>query len=245
MKPSKSYVYALLALQAGLVLSIASANSQNTPTNVSALGIIYDASLDSYSDQTFDADAAFKGVVQRFGFSDIHQARYYYSTICGENTIASIQSFEIKKSNPISVSTRQRKDLVGRFLLDVKDDIKMLSEQPVDQGQTNLYRTLTRLVDQFEPDTTGKHILIISNLAEHSSALQMSSRYTKSPSKILDDYDVLVKSLSNDTPLPNLDGFSVELITPGKTDYHLWLSRFWKKFLLDRGAKQVLVRSSF
>lgn len=206
-------------------------------------GNIIDVSKGSESDKTFKAEALFQAVIDIYDFSDLYLGRNYYSTLCGLNTVTEVQKIELEKASSFGVSKQKRKSQVSDFLIRTKAEINRLSQVPTNQGQTNLYRTLTTIVNEFDPEADVKHLIIYSDFCENSSAGNFSV-YIHQPSLIMDDYENIIKKFSQDHALPNLKGFKIVLITPGTNDFHLWLSRFWQKFLMSRGAEEVNVRAA-
>jgi hypothetical protein len=206
-------------------------------------GNIIDVSKGSESDKTFKAEALFQTVIDVYDFSDLYLGRNYYSTLCGLNTVSEVQKIELEKASSFGVSKQKRKSQVSDFLIRTKAEINQLGQVPTNQGQTNLYRTLTTIVNEFDPEADVKHLIIYSDFCENSSAGNFNE-YIHQPSSIMDNYENIIKKFSQDHALPNLKGFRVVLITPGTSDFHLWFSRFWQKFLMSRGAQEVNVRAA-
>jgi len=207
------------------------------------IGTIVDVSLGSGSDQTVDSKELFQAIIDRYNFADLNLARDYFSILCGQNTISEVKRYRLISSNYISTSRTKRRKQIANFLIAVKTDVNKLEDEPSNQGQTNFYRTLLTIIKEFDPNSSSKHLIVYSDLCENSSATSFN-RFINDPSSIMSHYDKIIDDFSKDAPLPDLSGFTIDLITPGANDFHLWVSRFWEKFLRSRGAVTVNVRAS-
>ncbi|MEQ9230551.1 MAG: hypothetical protein RIF46_07695, partial [Cyclobacteriaceae bacterium] len=138
----------------------------------------------------------------------------------------------------------ERANELRQFLTIGKANMDYLASIPCDQQQTNLFRTLTALVNEMSKAEGAKTLYVFSDLVEVSSVINLESRYARNPSLVLEDYDRIIQAFEQDAPLPDLTGITVILITPGASDLHLWVSRFWTQFLTVQGAESVVTKSS-
>lgn len=197
--------------------------------------IIRDVSESTVEGQTLKADELLKKIVPDLELSTTKKAVNFRTALCGRSTIPEVKLASLPGQNsvfgPSSVRTRH----LRQFLAKAKTDIDYLVGHPCDQQQTNLYRAIGHVAGQFDENASSKTLIVFSDLAEVSSVFN-AKKYAGNPSGLMSEYNEIIKEMEQDSVLPDLSGFTILLVTPGTTDLHLWLARFWNKLLSTKGA---------
>lgn len=143
-------------------------------------------------------------------------------------------------------SNSQRKKALRNFLIPAKSNIEAMVKGPCEETQTNLYRALVYVSQQFSNADCTKSLVLFSDLAPASSAFN-AAKYINNPKGLLKDYDSIVKKLQEDEDLPDFTGVDIVMISPAMdSDFGLYLSRFWTRFLTSACcAKSVNVRTAY
>ena len=208
-----------------------------------AYGIIRDVSEGSEEIQVFDPDGIFKKIIIELDLKEGNKAVSLFTSTCGESRIPEIRQAELSAQESWLSTSFERTNRLRQFLIQGKANLEYLASIPRDQQQTNLYRTLVSVTGGMRAATGSKTLIIFSDLVEVSSVFN-AEKYSRNPAAIMEDYNMIIQAFEKDSLLPDLTGFKVLLISPGKTDMHLWMSRFWSKLIMSRGG-QVETRASF
>ncbi|MBO6522552.1 MAG: hypothetical protein JJ971_01885 [Balneolaceae bacterium] len=206
-------------------------------------GILRDVSDSSHELAYLDADEVFLKVLTQLELKNSTKGVILRTAVFGKSRIPEIQVATLPEQNRLFGSSSERTKHMRQFLAKAKSDIDYMVSQPTDQRLTNLYRALVHMTSQFDPEAEVKTVIVFSDLIEASSIFNATT-YASNPALLIENYDSIVKTFEQDMSLPDLSGFTIHLITPGTSDLHLWMSRFWSKFLASKGA-QVEVRASF
>ena len=197
--------------------------------------IIRDVSQSSDLEEAFNADQIFKELLIDLDLKNSKKGVELLTALCGQRKIPEVRHAKLPEQKSRLSATSQRTEDLRQFLTKAKSDIDYLGSHLNDQSQTNLYLTLVKVVDEFDTQTTSKKICIISDLTEVSSALN-ATKYINNPEGIMEDYNSILRDLNNKAPLPNLIGFTIVLVTPGKTSLEFYMANFWKKMVSDLGG---------
>jgi len=222
----------------GLLFTIRPVNAQ-----IVEYAIMRDVSNSSIDAQPLNSDIIFRKVVGELGLQDAKKGVNLHILLCGASRLPEVRLATLPLQEGWLSSSSERTKHLRQFLTKAKADIKFLAEHPADQPQTNLYRALVHLSKQFSKESTEKKIIVISDGAEVSSVIN-ANQYYQQPSDLITDFDKIIEQFQKDSPLPDLTGVEVVLVTPGSTDFHLWLSRFWVKFVQMQGGSAT-VRATF
>ncbi|MDW3210281.1 MAG: hypothetical protein R8N23_10465 [Reichenbachiella sp.] len=219
----------------GLLLSLMFIGTELT-AQIVEVGIIRDVSESSNEAKAFDEDAIFRKMITYLDLKDSDQGVNFRTATCGESRIAEIRLAPLQKADDSwFASSSERDKALRQFLAKAKVDLDYLADQPCDEQQTNLYRTIVAITKDFHSSASSKTLFIFSDGIEVSSAFN-ALRYKNNPAQVITDFDAIVEALERDALLPDLAGFSVILITPGKTDMELWMSRFWERLIKAKGG---------
>lgn len=216
-------------------------------SNIEAQNIEYalirDVSMSTNETREFKTDYVFKKIISELDLKDSDKAVNLRTVICGEKRIPEINEALLPEQTSIFASASKRTNQLRQFLTKAKSDIEYLAGIPRNQQQTNLYRSLVSVITQMDSEATQKTITVISDGIEVSSVLN-AKKYADNPSSIMDDYEAIKEALERDMPLPDFSGIQVVFVTPGSTDLHLWMSRFWEK-LITSGGGSVTTKATF
>ncbi|MFY0689076.1 MAG: hypothetical protein JXQ90_18035 [Cyclobacteriaceae bacterium] len=206
-------------------------------------GIIRDVSESSGVVLTLNADDVFKKVIPDLELEGSKKGVNLRTTTCGENMIPRVNLAQLAEDDSFFGSISARNNAIGEFLAKGKADLDHLVGLPCDEQQTNLYRTIVHILRQYDPKSEEKKLVILSDLVEASSVLNMHV-YEDDPSALLSSFDELVAALEADVKMPSLVGMEVVLVTPGNSELQLWAARFWSKWLISKGC-EVRVQAAF
>lgn len=221
-----------------LLLITLSANAQTIEK-----AILRDISDSSHELASLDAEEVFLKVVSDLNLKDSKKGVILRTAVFGEARIPQINVVHLPEQNKWFGSSSERTKHMRQFLAKAKSDIEYMASQPTDQGLTNLYRALVHMTNQFDPNSEIKTVIVFSDLMEASSIFYAKA-YASNPALLMERYDSITEAFEQDMVLPDLTGFTIHLITPGTSDLHLWMSRYWSKLLISKGA-QVDVRAFF
>lgn len=225
------------------VLTLLTAGEITAQTNIVEYAILRDVSQSRVETKVFDANDIFRKAVIELDFKDSKKGVNFRTALVGSSRIPEVRLASLEEQTSLFASQSERNKDIGQFLVKAKADMDYLATQASDQSQTNLYRVIVHVVTLLNDRATKKKIWIYSDLEEESSVFH-TSKYSKDPSRIITDYDAIVEALEADAPMPDMAGIEFILVTPGKTDMHLWVSRFWEKLLKSKNAS-VQIRGSF
>ena len=240
MKTNKYIQYPLSILILTLFINISVANAQISEQ----FFIINDTSMSN--DCKLNAKVLFPKLIAGFELQKYpNKGVSIRTSICGEGRVPEVGIADLPKAETsfFGGSPNKRKQEMYRFLAKAKKNIDELSEHDCNETQTNLYRTITYL-SKFYKKSSQKTLLILSDMAEYSSVFS-AERYQNSPSRLLSDYDKILKLFQKDSALPDLADVKVIIVNPMNSDWLLYLSRFWEKFFRTCGAESVEVRTVF
>ncbi|MEP1782121.1 hypothetical protein [Reichenbachiella sp.] len=228
------------ASKVGMSLLIVLTSLAVSAQSITESALIWDASEGSNT-RTLDADKTLRHLITDLKLEeDTKMGVKYLTAICGENEIPAVRVASLPKVVSMFPSISERNREIGKFLKKAKSDINYLASVPCDQQQTNLHRTIVQVTKQYAPEAEEKKLKIVSDLVEVSSIINMN-RYKNNPSGLLTDFDTIVQAFENDAPLPDLSGVEVILSTRGNTNYLLFVSRFWERYLMSKNARVITV----
>lgn len=228
----------------GLILIITTSTAL---AQLSGKGFVFDASLSGANCQ-FNDDQIFKQTIVDLDLRE-HPKRgcNFRAAVCGADKVIDIKKATLSEIETRYYSSTTRRKELGKFLTDMKAGLQHLAFAECNQSETNLYRTICAMRESFISQEDEIDLYIFTDGIIASSVYSFhQSQYKSNPQRILDDYEKIKAAFAKDIPIPDFSGVSITFISSDKTnELSLFALRFWKKFLLEAGAKSVESKASF
>ncbi|MEM9299151.1 MAG: hypothetical protein AAGA64_12285 [Bacteroidota bacterium] len=204
------------------------------------VGKMRDISVSATSTEPYNSKEAFKKVIGMLDLKDSEASVTLCTSLIGAPGIPKVNVATLPE--PESSSVLERNKALASFFKKGLADFEYL-DQPATHRNTEIFRSVKALTDQFKPGAS-RTILIIESDFVSSGYVAEFFNYQDSPSSLMDDFDKIISAFKKDSELPDLKGAEVILITPGDSELAVWSVRWWSKAFYLFGASKVSVRAT-
>lgn len=180
---------------------------------------------------------------------DLMNSKYGVNfTICtlGETGHPRYYSASLKPYNSWKTSRSERYKQVKIFLQRSYQYIDEVAKKKTDEKFSNIYRNIHHIFHVgFNQNVEKRYLIIWSDLIEHSAVDSWYQKYKRKPSKIIEDFNEIMKNFESDLKwISKPNNTEVYLISKGRSELSIMATRWWQRYIKSKGI-DTYIKASF